>query len=43
MAMKAPYGTCMSVVTSVLKPKPLMMMVPKFEMPPLGIFPVKTF
>ena len=31
-----PYGTCKSVVTSVEKPKPWMMMVPKFVMPSPG-------
>lgn len=34
--------TCMRVVTKVEYPKPLIMMVPKFEMPPLGTLPVKT-
>jgi hypothetical protein len=29
-----PYGTCISVVTKVLNPKPLMMIVPKFDIPP---------
>jgi hypothetical protein len=35
--MKAPYGTCRRVVTSVEYPKPLMMIVPKFEIPPVGV------
>jgi len=30
------HGICINVVTKVEKPKPLMMIVPKFEMPPLG-------
>lgn len=33
-------GTCISVVTSVLKLNRLMMMVPKLEMPPFGMLPV---
>lgn len=36
MAMITPYGTRMSVVTSVENPKRLMMIVPKLEIPPLG-------
>jgi hypothetical protein len=40
--MKVPYGICMRVVTSVLKPKPLIMMVPKLDMPPFGIFPAEV-
>jgi len=40
--MKVPYGICMRVVTSVLKPKPLIMMVPKLDMPPFGILPAKV-
>ena len=28
---RQPYGTCIKVVTRVLKPKPLMMIVPKLD------------
>lgn len=31
--------TCIKVVTSVEKPKPLIMIVPKLEIPPLGMLP----
>ncbi len=34
--------TCMRVVTRVENPKPWIMMVPKFEIPPLGILPGKS-
>jgi len=37
-----PYGICMSVVTSVVKPKPLIMMVPKLDIPPFGILPAEV-
>lgn len=31
--------TCMRVVTRVENPKPWIIMVPKFEIPPLGMLP----
>jgi hypothetical protein len=34
----APCGSAINDVSSVLKPRPLMTSVEKFEMPPLGIF-----
>lgn len=33
--------TCIRVVTNVENPNPLIIMVPKFEIPPLGILPMK--
>lgn len=32
--------TCIRVVTNVENPNPLIMIVPKFEIPPLGILPI---
>ena len=36
-----PYGICKRVVLRVLKPKPRVISVPKFDVPPLGMFAVR--